>query len=124
MANNVEGGPGGAIFAVGATLGPSFGHFYSGCPGRALLGIGIRTGAAAVTLVAISSAIFESEDSPANAAVQAGFLTLCASGVIDIATAPASATKTNRELKEHRIAFMGTRMRSTGDMALGLQYRF
>src|SRR5262245_62116863 len=122
--NNDDGGPGGAIFVMGGLIGPSLGHFYSGCPGRAMLGVGIRSAALAVTAVAASSVIMESEGSSGEGAMVAGFIAFCASGVIDIATASASANKTNRKLEEQRFELRGERLRSTGELALGLKYRF
>jgi len=116
--------PGNLILVTGATVGPSLGHFYADHPGRAWLGIGIRLAALGVTLAAASTTIMETQTSSADGIVVFGTVLFCASGIIDIATAPASANAKNRELEEHRFELMGSRLRSSGDYALGLKYRF
>ena len=108
-------------FAIGSTLGPSLGHFYAGRPGRAWLGIGVRLAAMAATLWALNGMVLEDPDHGEDVVIIAGLVTYCASGIIDIATAPASAAKAN---EESRLLLQGTRIRSTGDPALALQYRF
>ena len=113
--------PGDAAVFVGSLVGPSLGHFYAGRPGRAWLGIGVRVAALGAALLVINGNIMEEPHHGEDVLFYASLLTYCASGIIDIATAPGSAAKTN---EESRLLFQGTRIRSTGDPALALLYRF
>lgn len=92
---------GGAISAMllGVFFGPSFGHFYAGRSGRALAGLGIRTGA----LLGLVGAVTGSWRSGA-ATLGDGALALgAASALLDIATAGHSADLTNQRNAVRRV---------------------
>jgi hypothetical protein len=101
----VLGGQGGAAFVVlgGAVIGPSLGHFYADRPGRAMIGIGIRTAALAGLVVAIGSS-WENENSDASALAVGSLIVGTASMLADIADAPHSARVHNGKRTEHRFS--------------------
>lgn len=99
----VGGGASVGIVLGGAVFGPSLGHFYAGRPGRALLGIGIRSAAVVALAVAIGNA-WENEGSGATALGIGSLIVGTASMITDIAEAPRSARIHNGKLAEPRFS--------------------
>ncbi len=97
------GGTGAGIVLGGAVFGPSLGHFYAGRPGRALLGIGIRSASVVALAVAIGNA-WEHESGGAAALGIGSVIVGTASMITDIAEAPRSARIHNGKLAEHRVS--------------------
>ena len=94
-----------AIILVGAlVIGPSAGHFYADCPGRAWTGIGIRLAAGAVVAAGGAGAsLAETADEDKYVALAvAGVIVAGASLVWDIARAPHSAEVHNEQLRRGR----------------------
>lgn len=91
------------LLLVGSLLiGPSLGHFYAGCPGRAALGIGLR--AAAIAGVAGAVSVSWSSDSPGGDALGVVSLMLFAgSAIYDITTASKSARMHNERINARRL---------------------
>jgi len=84
----------GWVFLGSLVVGPSLGHFYAGSPGRALLGMGIRTAA----IVGLAGAVSMSwnDESPEGSALAVASLAVGAVSIVwDIASAPASASHYN-----------------------------
>jgi hypothetical protein len=106
------GGQGGAAFVVlgGAVIGPSLGHFYADRPGRAMIGIGIRSAALVGLAVAIGSS-WDDESTDASALGVGSVIVGTASMLVDIAEAPHSARVHNGKRTEHRFSIQpwGTR---------------
>ena len=91
------------VFLGSVVVGPSLGHFYAGRPGRALLGMGIRTAA----LVGLSAAVAISwdEESTGGDGLALASLGIGAASIVwDIATAPASARRYNDTHRENRLS--------------------
>jgi len=86
---------------AGVLVGPSVGHFYARRPGRAVVGIGIRTLALGGAVAAIGAAWNDESSTAAGAAVLAlgvGVMSV----FIDIVAAPDSARKHNEEVERGR----------------------
>jgi len=98
-----------AIVGTGAyLLGPSLGHFYSGRPGRAFAGIGLRALAAAGVVVAGFASSSEAGANSGQAAIGvAGAVVGGASVIYDIASAPHSAQIHNDEMRRGMHATFG-----------------
>lgn len=93
--------PGAAI--VGALIiGPSLGHFYAARPGRAFLGIGIRTLAGVGIAAAFADELGEGTDHPHAALGGIGAVLGGVSLAWDIARAPHSAQVHNDHVRESR----------------------
>jgi len=99
----VAGDAGAWIFLGGAVLGPSLGHFYAERPGRALIGVGIRS-AAIVGLAAAIGSSWEDESGGAAALGIGCLMVGTASIITDIAEAPRSARKHNAGVGERRFS--------------------
>ena len=101
VAVSSDSSPAPALLATGGiVVGPSLGHFYAGRPGRAWKGVGIRLGALAVITAGIASCfrdLFEADCGGGASLALVGSGLFIASSVYDIATAPASARRFNRE---------------------------
>jgi hypothetical protein len=98
-----------AIVGTGAYLfGPSLGHFYSGRPGRAFAGIGLRALAAAGVVIAGFATASEAGANSGQAAVGvAGAVVGGASVIYDIVSAPHSARVHNDEMRRGMHATFG-----------------
>lgn len=102
--DNRDTGDGAAAVLIlgGYITGPSAGHFYAGRPGRALLGVGIRSAALVGTVYALTDALDEDGDS-------SPFLgTVCLLGgvssmLIDMGDAAKSARIHNEKTRERRM---------------------
>jgi hypothetical protein len=107
-------GAGAAFIFLGSVMvGPSLGHFYAGCPGRAMAGIGIRT-AALIGLSAAIAATWDGDSSGGNVlaftslGIGAGFI------VWDIASAPGSARRYNESHRRSQVSLGLGPVGSTG----------
>lgn len=96
-----------AYVLVGAlVVGPSLGHFYSGRPGPALAGIGIRILAgAAVAFGGLASTSEQGATGASNAIAAIGAIVGGASVIYDIARAPHSARVHNDQVRQSGISF-------------------
>jgi len=101
-------------YGAGLFIGPAFGHLYAENGSQALLGIGLRTGTALISLSAAESA-GDGGNGPdgdfdglgeALGWIAMGALVVIGSSVYDIATAGKAAREHNREheLKSARVA--------------------
>ena len=84
-------------------VGPSLGHFYAGRPGRAFLGIGVRT----LALVGAGAAVATSWDNPnsgSDALAIASLLVGGGSAIVDIAGASGSARAHNEKMRKDRLS--------------------
>src|SRR5262245_3082701 len=86
----------------GAVVGPSLGHFYAQRPGRAWLGIGVRTLALGGLALSAQNLLSE-ETSGGDAMLVLSFVAGTGMAVYDIATAPKSAKAHNAQLQAVRI---------------------
>jgi len=109
----------GAIFVGALVIGPSLGHFYSDRPGRALVGIGIRTLAGAGVAAAILGESDEGDDNDLEALGIVCAVVGSAAAVWDIVDAPHSAHVHNEQLRATRVG-MGLIPTSDG-VGLGLR---
>lgn len=94
----------GAIFVGALVIGPSLGHFYSDRPGRAFVGIGIRT----LTGVGVAAAILaEADEGDDNSLETLGIVCAVIGGAAvawDIVDAPHSAHVHNERLRAARMS--------------------
>jgi hypothetical protein len=98
--DNSDSGPGLALLSV--LLGPALGHLYAGEPGRAFAGVGVRAGIAlltALTARGASGGCFESDDICFPATLVVGAIAEGVAMVVDIVTAPHSASLYNARAK-------------------------
>ena len=115
-------GPIAVVGITGYLLGPSAGHFYAGRPGRALLGVGIRSAA-----LGIAVASFHDSSSDIPSAGTGGVLALLvgsASMVIDIGDAPRSARIHNGKRPDARICVAPGLVGPRGAPGLQVTVRF
>jgi hypothetical protein len=99
-----EGSEGASLVLLGSlVVGPSLGHFYAGKPGRALLGMGIRS-AALFGLAGAVAMSWDEESAGGNTLAVASLGIGAASIVWDIASAPASARRYNETHGENRLS--------------------
>lgn len=94
----------GIALVGGLVIGPSLGHFYAGCPGRALVGLGIRTLAGAGIAAAALEHAGESTDYQLEGLFTAGVVLGGASLAWDILSAPHSAHVHNDKARKGRLA--------------------
>jgi hypothetical protein len=100
------GGGGAAVLILsGYIAGPSAGHFYAGRPGRALLGVGIRSAALVGVAYALTDALDEEGDSSPL------FGTVCLLGgvssmLIDMGDAAKSARIHNEKIRQQRASLL------------------
>src|SRR5262249_19525132 len=85
----------------GALAGPSFGHFYAQRPGRAWLGIGVRTLALGGLALSAQNLLSE-ETSGGDVMLVLSFVAGTGMAAYDIATAPKSAKAHNAQLQAAR----------------------
>jgi TM2 domain-containing membrane protein YozV len=77
-------------------LGPSLGHFYAGRPGRALIGIGLRT----LALAGVTAGVAATWNGDSDAGAAAGYAGVALGGAVvlwDIVRAPHSAKVRNEQ---------------------------
>ena len=94
----------GIVLVGGLVIGPSLGHFYSGRPSRALVGIGVRTLAGAGIALAALEALGGGGDENLERLAVAGAVLGGASLAWDIFRAPHSARVHNDQVREGRTA--------------------
>jgi hypothetical protein len=105
------------VIACGLIVGPSLGHFYAAHPGRALLGIGVRTLASVGIAAAGAEALGEGGGDSLEALGYVGFAVGAASLIWDIATAPHSAHAHNDQVRHGQMTISP----SFGPAGLGLR---
>jgi hypothetical protein len=91
------------LFLGGAVVGPSFGHFYAGRPGRAFAGIGIRS----ASVLGLAIAVGTSWDNPNTGSDVLAVASLVVGGgsmIFDIADAPHSARLHNQKANAVRVS--------------------
>jgi len=103
---------------LGCLIGPSLGYFYAGLPGRALLGMGLRTVAGIVTLAGLKAAAVgfaylfffrvekaEELGTPGALIALGGLVLIAGSAVVDIAGVKRSVRERNNRLQGKRLSW-------------------
>ena len=92
-----------SLILTGYVAGPSVGHFYAERPGRALIGIGIRSVALVGFVGSAISLLDESDSSNAGLVLAASLLVGTGSVIVDLSTASRSARIHNERLSRQKL---------------------